>query len=176
MTIITDDWHPKVKVKIVNFFLKIFVHHIIGKEKWWFGMVEVWNCYLWFFTVIWSKYSASKVSLSMEVAMCPWGVVNKWDFKGKRCWEPFQRLRPGSDHRRQTSSWCPRQGSSSWSEEHPEQSDLQLIGNCKTQKNTANLWDHLVHFCNQWFVESGELAEVKPAASSIEICNRLGFR
>ena len=98
-------------------------------------MVKVWKCYLWFFTVIWSKYSASKVSLSMEVAMCPWGVVNKWDFKGKRCWEPFQRLRPGSDHRRQTSSWCPRQGSSSWSEERPEQIGLQLIENWKTQTN-----------------------------------------
>ena len=142
------DIHPSIQVKEAKIrrifplqrqncfvFWKIFVHHIIGKEKWWFGMVEVWNCYLWFFTVIWSKYSASKVSLSMEVAMCPWGVVNKWDFKAKRCWEPFQRLPPGSDHRPQTSSWCPRQGSSSWSEERPEKSDLKLIDNWKTQKN-----------------------------------------
>ena len=116
-------------------FWKIFAHHIIGKEKCWFGMVKVWSCYLWFFTVIWSKYSASKVSLSMEVAMGPWGVVNEWGFKAKRCWEPFQRLPPGSDHHRPTSSWCPRQGSSSWSEERPEQIGLQLIENWKTQTN-----------------------------------------
>ena len=66
MTIITDDWHPKVKgAKIRRIFplqrqncfvfWKIFVHHIIGKEKCWFGMVKVWNCYLWFFTDILSK-------------------------------------------------------------------------------------------------------------------------
>ena len=81
------------------------------------------------------KQSASKVSLSMEMAMCPRGVVNKWDFKEKRRWEPFQRLPPGSDLRPKTSSWCPRQGSSSWSEERPEQIHLQLIDNWKTQTN-----------------------------------------
>ena len=191
MTIITDDWHPfihpgqgsqnKAHISFATPKLLCFLENIFTpyyRERKLFGMVKVWKCYLWFFTVIWSKYSASKVSLSMEVAMGPCGVVNKWDFKAKRCWEPFQRLPPGSDHRRQTSSWCPRQGSSSWSEERPEKSDLQLIDNWKTQTNTANLWDHLVHFCNQWFVESGELAEVEPAARDIEIYiyNRLGFR